>query len=492
MHRPRALGLATVRLELTGFAPDSDPATQGILTDCNNIVPSTLGLAAGASRTNAGLPALAAACSGAFVAKLLDGTKRTFAATSAGIYEAATSSWTDRSRVGGYTGSNRWSFTMFGSAAIATNKTQLIQVSLAASAFSDIATSPKAAVVFTVAGFVMALNYDNGTDTPDGWFCSGIYNHTIWTPAVATQCANGRLLEGVGRLTAGAALGSNAVAYKATSMYYGTYVGGSVIWSWQRIPGDVGAVCNDAVVVVQTRHFFVGDSDIYVFDGTVPRSIGAPLREWFFRNLNATYKDKIIGVSDLSKDLIYWYYPSTDSSSGAIDSCIVYNYRTERWGKFLSNIQMALDYTSGQITYDGLGALYATYDALPTTISYDSSYWLADTTVPAVFDTSNILQSLTGAPGASYLVTGDFGDETEFSFLKRVTPRYRTSPSVAIAINYHKSSLGDMVTQDTNIAQSRNRFDFRRDARWHRIRLDFTGPVAINGLDVDLHGSSRE
>lgn len=479
-----------MRLELTGFAPDADPATQGILTDCDNIVPTTQGLAAGASRVATGLPALAAACSGAYAANLLDGTKRVFAGTTAGLYEANTSSWTDRSRGGGYTGSNRWRFTMFGSITLATNKTEIIQASSAGAAFADIAGAPKAAIIFTCAGFVMALNFDNGTDTPDGWYCSGLYDHTVWTTAVATQCARGRLLEGTGAITAGAPLGSDAIAYKQNSMYLGRYVGGSLIWSWTRIPGKVGTPCNEAVVVVQTRHYFVGPDDFYVFDGTVPKPIGEGIREWFFRNLNSTYKSKIIGVADEARSLIYWYYPS--GSSTTIDSCVVYNFKTGRWGKFAATIEAAVDYSSGQITYDGLGAMYATYDDLPTTISFDSPFWLADSTVPGVFDTAHTLYSLTGTPGASWLSTFDFGDETEYTYFDRCTPRYRTLPTTASATNYYRDTLADVRTQDSVCPTSRNRFDFRRDSHFHSLRFDFTGSVGLNGLDVNLEGSSRE
>ena len=481
-----------MRLKLTGFSPDLDPTTPGILTDCDNIIPATDGMKAGAARVAITLPALAAACSGAYAAKLLDGTKRIFASTTAGIYEAGTSTWTDRSRVGGYTGTNRFSWTMFGSVTLASNKTQAIQAASSGAAFFDIATSPKAAIVFTVAGFVMALNYDDGTDTPDGWYCSGLYDHTIWTTSISTQCAKGRFLEGVGKCTAGAALGNQAVAYKASSMYVGTYVGGSLIWNWQRIPGDVGTACNESVVTVQTRHYFIGPDDFYVYDGTAPRSLQAPLREWFFNSINRTYQDKIIGVSDQSKDLIYWYYASSASTSGAIDSCVVYNYRTNQWGKFASAIEMALNYSSGQITYDGMGTLYATWDDLPTTISYDSSFWLADTTVPAVFSTTHSLFSLTGSPLYSWMVTGDYGDETDYTYVDRVSPRYRTVASVASGTNYYKSAIGDSPTTDTTVASSTNRFDFQRDAHWHRFRFDFYGPVVIDGLDISIKVTSNE
>lgn len=148
----------------------------------------------------------------------------------------------------------------------------------------------------TAAGFVIALNI-NGMgigDSPDGWGCSGIRDQTIWIPSVSTQCAAGRLLDSPGAIKAGAALGSDVVAYKNTSMYVGRYVGPPVIWSWTRVAGDIGCSGPESVVVIGTKHFFIGPADIYVFDGTVPRPIGGatfnssatPVREWFFANLN--------------------------------------------------------------------------------------------------------------------------------------------------------------------------------------------------------------
>jgi ligand-binding SRPBCC domain-containing protein len=90
------------------------------------------------------------------------------------------------------------------------------------------------------------------------------------------------------------------------------------------------------------------------------------------------------------------------------------------------------------------------------------------------------------------LVTGDFGDEIEWMYFDRVTPRFRLTPTVASATNYYKSSLGDAVTQGTTIAMNRNRFNFMRDAHWHRVRFDFSGAMALNGLDVSIVPSSQE
>ena len=103
-----------MKVSLDGFQPDLDPETPGVLVDCDAIVPTVSGLSAANGLATTGLPALAATPNSAFVAELLDGTKRIFAATATAIYEAATTSWTDRSRATGYTGGNRTRFAVFG------------------------------------------------------------------------------------------------------------------------------------------------------------------------------------------------------------------------------------------------------------------------------------------------------------------------------------------------------------------------------------------
>lgn len=483
-----------MRMQLSGFAPDLDPATPGVLTDCDAIIPSTQGLAAANSAISAGYPALADTPKSAFVAELLDGSKRTFVATSTAIYEAVSSAWTDRSRVGGYTGTNRTRFCVFGNVVLSANRSEVIGQASAGGAFADIAGAPTASILVPAAGFVVALNINGMTlgDAPDGWGCCALRDQTNWTPSVATQSAAGRLLDSPGAITAGAALGSDVVAYKNNSMYLGRYVGPPLIWQWVRIPGDIGCSGAESVVVVGTQHFFVGPSDLYVFDGTVPRPIGGatfastatPVREWFFANLNAEHREKIVAVADPARDLVYFYFPSNASSDGSLDMALIYNYRTDRWGKWEIGITAAVQYSSGQTTYDGLGALYSTYDDLPN-ISYDSPFWLADSTVPGVF-IGTTLYSLTGTPGAAFVETGDFGDLTDYTMLRRVTPRFRTDPASATATNFYRDSLGTAVTQDSTIAMSLKRFDFRRVSRWHRVRIDTTGAMSLDGLDINL------
>lgn len=338
----------------------------------------------------------------------------------------------------------------------------------------------------------MAFDTNDGTygDRPDGWWCSGLRDQTVWTPALATQAANGRLIDTPGKITAGAALGNACVAYKATSMYLGQYVGPPLIWSWQRVPGDIGTAGAESVVTLGTAHFFVGPSDFYVFDGTVPQPIGQDVREWFFKDLNLPYRANIVGTVDIPRSLVYWYYPSTASASGALDAVLIYNTLTGKWGKRSLSAQVPVIYVSGAVTFESLGTLYSTYENLPST-AYDSPFWLVDQTVPGVFQ-GNVLYSLTGQPGSSWMQTGDFGDMTGWSFLSRVTPRYRATPATGTATNFYRATLGETPVTDSASSLSRTRFDFRRSARWHSIRLSHTDTAVLDGLDVDLRGVTPE
>lgn len=481
-----------MRHELIGFAPDVDPATPGVITDCNALIPTSKGMSAANSPVSAMYPPLPSAPRSAFVAELLDGSKRTFVATQNELQEAVAGAWVDRSRDGGYAGTNRTRFTVFGNAVLSTNRAEPIQQSLPGGGFEDIAGSPQALSLVTASGFVLAFNINGMTlgDQPDGWGCSALRNQTDWTPAAATQCVAGRLLDSPGPIRAAAALGGDVVAYKPTSMYLGRYVGPPLVWQWTRVPGDIGCSGSESVVTVGTRHFFVGPDDIYLFDGTVPKPIGAPIREWFFANLSNTNRDKIIGAADLARDLVYWYYPSVNSSNGEIDSCLVYNIKRDRWGKWSVPVQAVVQYSSGQITYDTIGTMFATYDELPN-IAYDSPFWISDQTIPGVF-IGNTLYSLTGTPGESFALTGDYGDLTDYTFLRRVTPRYLVNPAAATCTNFYRLNVGDAPVPDQTAPLSRGRFDFRRSCRWHRVRIQQTGACTLNGIDIDLQSSGRE
>lgn len=488
---------------LRGWVPDADVTAPGVILDCTALIPSVRGMKAAPAAISSGVSALAAAALGAGLVSKLDGSTRALAGTATALYEAGTSSWTDRTRgTGAYTASTdtRWRFAQFGDTSVAVQKADRPQFSNSG-AFADIVLGgtkygPKSSLVETAQGFVMLADCNDASaglgttygDQPNRWWCSAQFDYTDWTPAVATQCTTGLLVDSPGKITGLRRLGSTIVAYKDTSIYLGIYVGAPAVWQWNLIPGEAGCASHEAVADIGDAHLFVGKSDFYGFDGSRPVPIGDGIREWFFQQLNASYAYKMVAMHDKATANVWWFYPSGTSST--LNACVVYNYRAKRWGKCDLAIETSVQYSSGALAYSGLDTY--TYATLPA-VSYDSPFWGGGGGITmAIINTSHVLQFLTGTAVSSSLTTSDFGTDAQFSTMRRVRPRYLTAPSAATLTPYYRDLTGGSMSSLAAVTQSVGKFDYLQSARWHRVAITFTGPMELTGLDIDVAADGLE
>lgn len=497
---------------LIGFAPDVDPTTPGAMLECVDMVPTLRGMRAAASNVATDYPASAEACAGAALLQELDGSVRFFIGGDSLLQEGIAGAWANVSRGGGYTaGANRWRFAQFGNDAIAANKSCVLQQS-SSGAFADL-TAPKAALCATAAGFVMLADCDDtGSglstaygDQPDRWWCCGINDVASWEPSLATQATSGLLVDAPGPIRALRALGSNIAAYKDRAIFLASYVGPSAgVWQWTMIPGDIGCSSQECVVNIGTAHLFIGETDIYAFDGSRPVPIGAPLRAWFFSRLDRARQSEIAALHDRVNSLVYWWYPSTSavagsggggdlgSVAGELDEAIVYNYRTQRWGFVRRAIEMPVEMVLGGITYDNLGSLYATYDDLPA-IPYDSPFWIANTPVPGVVSIDHRPYTVGGPAGAWSFAANLYGDEQAVSLVSRLNVRWLTKPAAASLV--HRYGPDEGVTFGSNPAVTMGalgRFDLLRSARWHQDAISGTGDAELVGTSVAIQQDGTE
>lgn len=472
-------------IQLSGFAPDTDPTTPGVIIDCALTLPTSRGMKGAPSPVNTSLPVLSAACIGAAYVQLLDGSYRFFAGTQTAIYESATTIWTDVSSAPYTAGvDNVWRFAQFGNTTYAVDKIDVMQSSTTTGAFSNV-TGPKASVIEVVAGFVFVASTNEGTygDQSDRWWCSAFNDGATWTPSVATQCTTGRLIDTPGAITAIRRLGSDIVVYKKRGIWLGRYIGSPTVWSFTLVSSEIGAPSHEAVVGVDSVQYFVGDSNIYRYDGSQPVAIGNAIKLWFFTDLNSKYRTKIRGSHDRRNNLIYFYYPSTSSTTGALDSAIVYNYVANKWGRANRNIEAVIEFITGPITYDNLGTYFATYDDMPN-ISYDSDFFNEGSPIASYFDTTHLVQSLTGVSASSSFTTGDMGDDYQFTLLQKARVRYSASPATATMTNYYRDVEGDSLTTDATVTMTDGRFDVLRESRWHRLKFSFTGDVESLAINI--------
>jgi hypothetical protein len=482
-----------VIIKLLGYAPDADPVLLGLLTNCAAVVPTVRGLKGAPTPVTAGMATLDGTCQGAAMLTKIDGTNRNFAGTGTKLYEAGNSTWSDVSRAATYTAgaTARWRFAQQGNVSFAANGADTLQASVSSGAFSCVAGAPAAKIVEVVNKFVFALNTSANAH---GVQWSALGDYTSWSSSVATQAGSDTLTQSAGEITAGRAFGSTLIVYKKNSMYLGVYVGPPNIWEFTLLPGAAGAMSQEVVVNIGTpenpKHLFMGDDDFYIYDGSKPIPIGENRikREVFGALVQSRYY-ACTALHDKKNSLVYFYWPSLDSQIP--DKCRVYNYKVNQWGVDDRRVEATTDFVSSAVTYDGLGALYSTYADFPT-LSYDLAFYGSTQVSPAVFDTSHILQKLTGVASSGQLVTGDYGDAKQFTTLQRIVPQFIQPPTTARMTNYYKKRSGDSLSTGDTTDLNNGSFDVLQDARWHRLQFDLTGDWELSGLGPEWQRSGLE
>lgn len=578
--------------QLLGFAPDVDPTTPGIFTDCINIIPYEAGFQGAPTGANASVPVLSSDCRGAAVLQQLDDTRRIIIGTQTKLYELSGSAYVDRSTMaapvqsaavphttggtlgaatlyyvvtalgitgetlasneqsavttggtasvtlswaavpgatgykiyksttpgaenimqavgnvltfldtgagftsgtpyptvstasgGSYVGSvdSRWSLAQFGNTSIASNLADPMQASTTG-VFNPIAGAPKAKIVVSASNnFVIAFNTSDPTFgvTTDRWWCCAQNDQTTWTPNVATGATTGRIIAMPGSITAALPLGDYVICYKLRGVFLGTFVGAqNGAWQWTNVPASQqsGCVGPEAVCDIGGAHFYCGDDDFWIFDGSsAPVSIGDEIRNWFKANSSETYRYRTICTFDRGRNLVWINYCST-SSTGVRDRTLVYHTKRKvgKWGKADVVLQASLNYIAGGVTINGLDAIASTIDTLPP-VPFDSAYWQGGGRVYAYFNGSNQLVVNNGACGASGWTTGDFGDDETVTDLINYRPRFIQSPASSSATGLYRNDSGAASSVGPTEVRYDGRYDIRQAGKWHRIALSMIG-----------------
>jgi hypothetical protein len=481
-------------VELLGYAPDANQNIVGVLTNCSGVIPSFKGMKGAPTPADTPMTSLGATCMGAALLTKLDGTNRLIAGTATALWEAGNSTWSTVTGAVTYSTAvaGRWRFAQQENVSFAANGADTLQASVSTGAFSCIPGAPIASIVEAVGKFVFAIN--TSTNAHGVQWCA-LGNYTSWAASVATQAGADTLTTTEGGNTAGRRFGNTIIVYKKNSMYLGVNVGPPNIWQFEPIPGSAGALSQEVVVNIGTpenpKHIFMGADDFYVYDGSKPAPIGTnKVKNAVFGELLESRYYASKALHDRKNSLVYFYYPTNDSVIP--NKCVVYNYRTDRWGVDVERgIEATCDYVSAAVTYDGLGALYATYADFPV-LGYDTAFLGSTTSRPAIFDTTHEVKTLTGPAGASSFTTGDYGDDSQFNTLTRIRPRFLTAPTTARLTNYYKNDMGDSITADTTTDLSSGKFDVLRDARWHRMQMEFTGDWEMSGFSPEWERSGLE
>lgn len=336
------------------YAPDLDNAwsvAPGALTDIAAYVPLQSGNYGSIGTGNY----FSASLTGndfvsSYMLRQIGGSVRFFVNRNTNIDEYD-SAGTRTNRGTGYVSTANWSMCAQGNAIIACSIDNTTQVSTGAGFAALGGGSPKAAHCASNFGFVMLANTDTSADQV--WW-SALYNYASFTPSIATEAGNQRLLEAPGPITALIAYRDGFVAFKDNALFIGEYTGPNYIWRWRCLSHRIGCVGAQAVTELDGKLFFLHTSGFYSFDGQTITNVGLAVNQTFLSAISyvsgtvggstslGVSGDAISLVRSAADDIegVVWFQTNRGTTVPSTGKALLYGYnaRSNKWGRHIVTV----------------------------------------------------------------------------------------------------------------------------------------------------------
>lgn len=468
--------MATSIVEFGEWLPDQAGIT-GSIQEAYNVVPQAVGY--GPFPELVELSSAASENLNNVFATKFGGTTTLFAGgfTKLFKYNSTTLALADVSKVGGYTGTNRWNFAQYGPSLIAANGVNKLQYwNLSSStAFADLAAAaPTAQFVTTVRDFVVAGNV-SGAESTVYW--SDLNDETDWTPSATSQSdsqviADGGDIRGITGGEYGLILLEKAISRM-------TYVGAPLFFQFDTIARNIGCYASGSVAQFGNLVFFLSDDGFYVCDGQTVTPIGAEkIDRYFFTYVDQSKINEMSSSIDVIRKLIIWQYTDIFAQK----RLIIYNFQTKKWSEATTTSSYVATLAQAGVTLEGLDT-FGTMETIDT--SFDSRLWAGGKFVLAGVKDTKII-TFTGTNKSGYITTGDLGNGNQ-SIIVLAKPKVDTgSASVSVASRALLSEVPSFGT--TVVADTENRVSLRSSGKYHRIRVYPSGAnwKTAAGVEIDL------
>jgi len=533
--------MPTQRIQFKEWLPDQ-PSILDSVSEANNVTPLAVGY--GPFKTAVDYSASASEnLTNVFAAKVNNDVS-IFAGGLTKLYKLDTSdlSLDDVSKVGGYTGTNRWQFVQFGTYALASNGSEKIQYFdvTSSTVFADLAAAaPVAKYITLVRDFVVGANIGAGT-YPARVQWSDINDPTDWTPGAASQSDYQELPDG-GDIT-GITGGEFGIVFLEKAIVRMSYIGSPLFFQFDTISRNVGCVEGGSIAQYGGITYFLSDDGFYSCDGQNIIGIGAEkVDRYFYANANIGDIDSISAAVDPERNLIIWNYTNVSGSR----SLLIYNFETKKWceadtdvdvlstlatsGTSLEALDTAYNVTAGSFVatkqytirsvgttdYTLIGAVANTVGVLFTATGVGSGTGVAidmaasaaglktiDTLVTTLDDRlykggkflfggvrdARII-TFTGTNATANIITNDleYGYNSVLTLIRPSVDNGSASVSVA-----SRRMLDDTITYGSSVtASEEDRCAVRSAGRYHRISLTPTGANWSSAIGIDLDYSQQ-
>jgi hypothetical protein len=419
--------------------------------------------------------ALTARCQGAASFASAGGLAYNVAGDATKLYILNTSnSWTNVSKVGGYTTSNEiyWQFCQFNEIIIATNLSDPVQAYTMGSstAFNDLAGSPPHALfVINVRNFLVLLNTDNSPYTVQ-WSDSDA--PTTWTGGLSGEV---QIDSNLGEIQ-GAVGGEYGIIFCERGTYRMDFIGSPAVFSFSKIEISPGCLCPYSIVPFGDKIFYVGQDGFYVFANNQSLPIGKDkINQFFFDDASTNYLVRANACHAVTNNLIRFIYASGSNGTTA-DRMIIFNYAVNRFS-YRNDIMLEYIFQgrSEGYTIDGAGTIFSSIDNM--NLPYNSKFWTGGEILTTAFSTNHKSGTFTGTASTALLETNEqaLTKQGDFSVVTSLQPLISGNSNSSIQIGTRNNIFDNVTYSGSTTLNSVGFYPVRATGRFMRARVTING-----------------
>lgn len=484
-----------ITLDFDGWMPDQQSFGKKGLRRCFGVFPLEHSYKPFNQLQTFSTNALLQRCQGAVIATDANNQNYNFAGDSSALYRMISTTFVDVSRVTAYNtpATATWEFAQFGNNLFACNsdplgagfsasngdRVQILSLSTGTT-FANISPDPGllAATITTVREFMVMGNVTQVTSSTGTYVqrirWSAVNNPLSWT-ANATTMADSQDLVGDGGPILRIIGGQYGVVFQRKSIQRMDFIGAPLVFQFNLMQNNLGAVAKNAIVNYQNMIFFISDDGFYAFDGSQVIPIGrGKVDECFWKGnlsdlqVHQSHLHRIVAEIDPENKLVLWAYPNT-SSTGNPNVVLVYSWAYNKWSA-LTGID--IEYMNRHISAGGKTTL-------------------------AVYNNANGLSRFTGSQDSALFQMAEMQfNPNGLSTVVEARPYFETSGTAvsAVVTCFVRNNLqANFTAADSMAIDSKGVANMRSTAKYHSVRVTFPpgGTIYhIYGLDIEFqnHG----
>lgn len=153
-------------------------------------------------------------------------------------------------------------------------------------------------------------------------------DNTTWTPAADNE-AGGFELQTTGSILGATRVRGQILILTDSDAHAMRYVGSPFVFSRERVGAGCGVVSPGALISVESRAFWMGQTSFWQFDGATVLPLPCEVSDFIFSDLDDIQNYKIVSGHNPLFGEVWWFYPTSGSTEP--DRYVIYNYREGHW-----------------------------------------------------------------------------------------------------------------------------------------------------------------